>query len=107
MAGGNGKGNRLNQLYAPWGIYVDDEQTLYIANSSNHRIVEWRKGATSGQVVAGGSEQGDQLNQLRGPSAVIVDREKDSLIISDQGNRRVVQWPLRNVLSKVVNVTST
>ena len=40
MAGGNGKGNRINQLFEPWGLYVDDDQTIYVADRLNHRIVE-------------------------------------------------------------------
>ncbi|CAF5109912.1 unnamed protein product, partial [Rotaria sp. Silwood1] len=46
-------------LYAnPWGLYVDDNQTIYVADHSNHRIVEWKQGATNGQVVAGGNGEG-------------------------------------------------
>jgi hypothetical protein len=33
IAGGNGKGNQLNQLHWPYGIYVDDDdQCIYIAD---------------------------------------------------------------------------
>ncbi|CAF1293538.1 unnamed protein product [Didymodactylos carnosus] len=65
VAGGNGYGNGINQLYYPWGLYVDDDdQTIYIADASNHRIVEWKWGATSGQVVAGGNGQGNGTHQL-------------------------------------------
>ncbi|CAF4449399.1 unnamed protein product, partial [Adineta steineri] len=39
-------------------IYVDDDdQTIYIADYDNHRIVEWIHGAEYGQVVAGGNEK--------------------------------------------------
>jgi len=39
IAGGNGPGNQLNQFYTPYGIYVDDQQqTIYVADSDNHRI---------------------------------------------------------------------
>ncbi|CAF4530237.1 unnamed protein product, partial [Didymodactylos carnosus] len=71
-------------------------QTIYIADASNHRIVEWKWGATSGQVVAGGTGQGNGTHQLSDPLDVIVDKEKDSLIICDYSNRRVVRWPRRN-----------
>ena len=53
VAAGNGKGSQLNQLNCPTGIYVDDDQTIYIADRLNHRIVEWKSGTTSGNVVAG------------------------------------------------------
>jgi sugar lactone lactonase YvrE len=96
VAGGNGEGNGINQLFKPWGLYVDDDQTVYVADSLNHRIVEWKSGATSGQVVAGGNEVGSGAHQLSHPSDVIVDKERDSLIICDSLNRRVVRWPRRN-----------
>ncbi|CAF4513538.1 unnamed protein product, partial [Rotaria sp. Silwood2] len=59
VAGGNRQGNGINQLSYPLGLYVDDDQTVYVADESNHRIVEWKCGATSGQVVAGGNGQGN------------------------------------------------
>jgi hypothetical protein len=40
VAGGNGEGDGINQLSAPSGLYVDDDQTVYVADLSNHRIVE-------------------------------------------------------------------
>ncbi|CAF3757204.1 unnamed protein product [Rotaria sp. Silwood1] len=96
VAGGNGKGSELTQLDNPHGLYVDDDQTIYVADYLNHRIVAWKYGATSGQVVAGGDGQGNGTNQLDRPHDVIVDKERDSLIISDAGNYRVVRWPRRN-----------
>ena len=96
VAGGNGEGNGINQLSNPLGLYVDDDQTIYVADQSNHRIVEWKWGATSGQVVAGGNGQGSGNHQLSNPTDVIVDKERDSLIICDYWNKRVVRWPRRN-----------
>ncbi|CAF1592534.1 unnamed protein product, partial [Didymodactylos carnosus] len=97
VAGGNGYGNGINQLSNPCGLYVDDDdQTGYIADASNHRIVEWKWGATSGQVVAGGNGKGNGTHQLSNPLDVIVDKERDSLIICDSSNNRVVRWPRRN-----------
>ncbi|CAF4430177.1 unnamed protein product, partial [Rotaria magnacalcarata] len=96
VAGGNGQGNGINQLSNPLGLYVDDDQTVYVADQYNHRIVEWKSGATSGQVVAGGNEKGSGDHQLSNPIDVIVDKETNSLFICDSSNRRVVQWPRRN-----------
>ncbi|CAF3917997.1 unnamed protein product, partial [Rotaria sp. Silwood1] len=89
-------GNGINQLSNPWGLYVDDDQTIYVADRTNHRIVEWKRGATSGQVVAGGNGQGSGDHQLDNPTDVIIDKERDSLIICDYSNGRVVRWPRRN-----------
>jgi sugar lactone lactonase YvrE len=97
IAGGNEYGNELNQLCGPQGIHVDDDnQCIYIADSANHRIVEWKRGATKGKVVAGGNGQGDRMDQLNAPEDVIVDKKTNSLIIADYGNQRVVRWSRQN-----------
>ncbi len=75
---------------------MDDDQTIYIADCENHRIVEWKHGAINGQVVAGGKGPGNQMNHLNYPSDIIVDKERNNLIICDYGNRRVVRWARRN-----------
>jgi sugar lactone lactonase YvrE len=78
------------------GVFIDDDQTIYVADRWNDRIVEWKSDATSGQIVAGGNRQGNRNDQLNLPTNVIVDKENDSLIICDYDNRRVVRWPRRN-----------
>jgi sugar lactone lactonase YvrE len=72
---------------------VDDNQTVYIADFGNDRVMEWKSGATSGQVVVGRNGKGWLDEQLNGPKDVIVDKETDKLIICDSGNEQVVQWP--------------
>ncbi len=96
VAGGNRQGDGSNQLFRPGGLYVDDDQTVYVADQWNHRIVEWKSDATSGQVLAGGNGNGSRAHQLSYPADVIIDKENDSLIICDHSNRRVVRWPRRN-----------
>ncbi|CAM4778012.1 unnamed protein product [Rotaria magnacalcarata] len=97
IAGGNGRGDATNQLYWPYGLFVDDDQTVVIADNENHRIIQWNNGdKTNGQVVAGGAGAGNGLNQLNYPTDVLIDKETDSLIICDQGNRRVVRWSRRS-----------
>ena len=96
IAAGNGDGQRVDQLNYPRGIDIDDEQTTYIADSYNDRIVEWRRNATVGIVVAGGNGEGDQDDQLNNPLDVLIDYHNDALLIADWGNRRVVRWPRRN-----------
>lgn len=95
VAGGHGKGDAPNQLTQPWGLFVDADQTLIIADYDNQRIVQWKSGDSQGQVVAGGNGRGKQLNQLAYPTDVVLDKETDSLFISDRDNRRVVRWTRR------------
>ncbi|CAF4962251.1 unnamed protein product, partial [Rotaria sp. Silwood1] len=89
VAGGHGKGNATNQLYYPEGIFIDDDQTIVIADCWNHRIVQWRTDNTNEEVVAGGHGQGNRLDQLNCPTNVLIDEKTNTLIISDRGNRRV------------------
>ncbi|CAF4438171.1 unnamed protein product [Rotaria socialis] len=97
IAGGHGAGSGTNQLSWPQGLFVDDDQTVIIADFLNHRIIQWNKDdTTNGKVVAGGNGQGNRLNQLNQPTDVLIDRETGSLIICDWGNRRVVQWSRRS-----------
>ena len=37
-----------------------------------------------------------KLNQLNWPRDVIIDKKNNSLIIADQGNRRVIRWSRQN-----------
>lgn len=98
VAGGNGQGGNNNQLNWPWGLFVDDDndQTIAIADSWNHRIIQYKRGDTNGQVVAGGNGNGSRLDQLNNPTDVLIDEQTNSLIIADKGNRRVVQWSRRS-----------
>ena len=106
VAGGNGQGNGINQLSNPCGLYVDDDQNVYVADRSNHRIVKWKSGATSGQVVAGGNQQGSGAHQLYNPLDVIIDKERDNLIICDNSNRRVIRWPCQNGTSGEIIISN-
>ncbi|CAF2248128.1 unnamed protein product [Rotaria magnacalcarata] len=96
VTGGNGQGDGINQLSNPLGCYVDDDQTVYVGDQYNHRIVECKSGKTSSQVVADGNAHGREARKLSYPYDVIVDKERDSLIISDNSNQRVVRWSRRN-----------
>ncbi|CAF3168779.1 unnamed protein product [Rotaria sp. Silwood2] len=96
VAGGHGYGSSTNQLWDPEGLFIDDDETVVIADCVNDRIIQWKMGATSGQIVAGGNGQENRLDQLNRPADVLIDKVTDSLIICDQENRRVVRWSRRN-----------
>ncbi|CAF0846455.1 unnamed protein product [Adineta steineri] len=97
VAGGNEHGDQINQLYLPQGIHVDEDSgDIYIADSMNDRIVRWKFGADTGEIVADGKEFGPETDQLLFPTDVILDKEKTSLIICDPYNKRVIRWFLQN-----------
>ncbi|CAF4351895.1 unnamed protein product, partial [Rotaria sordida] len=96
VAGGHGWGSATDQLSGPYGLFIDDDQTIVIADFGNHRIIQWKMDDTNGQVVAGGHGQGNRLDQLNCPTDVLIEKETDSLIICDRWNRRVVRWSRRS-----------
>ncbi|CAF1395919.1 unnamed protein product [Adineta steineri] len=92
IAGGNGLGHQLNQLYYPYGIFIDNDKSIYIADSDSHRIVKWKLNSNIGQIIAGGNGKGNRNNQLNWPTDIIFDKKNNSFIISDRGNRRVIRY---------------
>ncbi|CAF1276453.1 unnamed protein product [Adineta steineri] len=91
VAGGNGKGNQLNQFNSPNFIFVDEDQSVYVSDDNNNRVMKWRKDAKEGTIVAGGNGQGENLNQLSCPQGVIVDHFSQ-IYVADNGNNRVMRW---------------
>ncbi|CAF0764137.1 unnamed protein product [Adineta steineri] len=91
VAGGNGKGNQLNQLNSPTFIFVDEDQSVYVSDLYNYRVMKWRKDAKEGTIVAGGNGQGENLNQLFYAEGVIVD-DLGQIYVAESGNHRVMRW---------------
>ncbi|CAF4238146.1 unnamed protein product, partial [Adineta steineri] len=91
VAGGNGQGNKVNQLNLPTFIFVDEDQSVYVTDTGNHRVKKWRKGAKEGRIVAGGNGYGRNLNQLYYPAGLIVD-DLGKIYVADNGNSRVMRW---------------
>ncbi|CAF1441247.1 unnamed protein product [Rotaria magnacalcarata] len=96
VAGGHDFGDTFNQLAIPCSLFVDDNQTLFIADQGNNRIIRWKLHDKEGQVVAGDYTEGNGLNSSQNPSDVLIVKETDSPIICDQYNKRVVQLSLRD-----------
>jgi hypothetical protein len=91
VAGGNGAGSSANQLYYPFGVFVDGNGNVYVCDQTNQRIMKWAPGATSGVTVAGGNGAGSGANQLNYPAGVFVDTS-GNVYVADNGNHRVQKW---------------
>ena len=91
VAGGNGQGDRLDQLDTPFCIFIDEDQSVYISDTNNCRVMKWMKGAKEGIVVAGGHGRGNGLRQLSYPRGIIAD-QLGILYVVDCGNSRVMRW---------------
>ncbi|CAF3721052.1 unnamed protein product [Adineta steineri] len=91
VAGGNERGNQLNQLDYPTFIFVDEDQFVYVTDRDNHRVMKWRKDAKKGTLMAGGNGKGEDLNQLSSPQGIIVNYLGE-IYVADFGNDRVMRW---------------
>lgn len=87
VAGSEERGTKDTQLQWPMGIKIDRDQNLYIADTKNNRILRWRKGQTSGDVLIGGIGS----NQLNSPKAIAFDRY-NNLYVVDASNKRVQRF---------------
>ncbi|CAF1543744.1 unnamed protein product [Adineta ricciae] len=91
VAGGNGKGENLNQLNHRRGIIVDHEGRIYIADSDNDRITRWCEGDEEGEIIVGENGQGNEPNQLSYPCGLSFDGE-GNLYVGDHGNHRIQRF---------------
>ncbi|CAF4993534.1 unnamed protein product, partial [Rotaria sp. Silwood1] len=92
VAGGNGAGSTSERLYNPWGIYVDVNGTMYICDTTNHRVQLWKSGAISGSTVAGSTgDAGPNAYQLNTPTGITVD-PYGYIYVLDTANSRVQKW---------------
>ncbi|CAF4342813.1 unnamed protein product, partial [Adineta steineri] len=104
VAGGNGGGRKLNQLNDPRGIFIDNDNSIYIADQWNHRIVKWKLNSNIGEIIASGNANGN--NQLSRPLDIIFDRENNSFIISGFGNIRVIQYFDENTTNQQIIISN-
>ncbi|CAF1078687.1 unnamed protein product [Adineta steineri] len=93
VAGGNGKGEKLNQLSSPQGLIVDDVDEIYVADSGNDRVMRWCEGKEEGEIIVGGNGYGNQSNQLNRPTGLSFDDE-GNLYVGDNSNHRIQKFDL-------------
>jgi len=91
IAGGNGKGNDLNQLNLPSYMFVDEDYSVYIADYENYRVMKWTKDAREGIIIAQGILNTKSMWQLSIPQGLFVD-QLGTLYVSDFHNNRIVRW---------------
>ncbi|UJR17084.1 hypothetical protein I4U23_003981 [Adineta vaga] len=51
VAGNNRWGEQLSQLHHPYGICIDENRSIYIADWENHRIVQWTSNSNEGEII--------------------------------------------------------
>ena len=92
VAGGNGRGHRLDQLNSPSYIFVNRDQSVFVSDWKNHRVMKWIEGAKEGIVVAGNQGHGNSLSQVFYPQGVLVD-QLETVYVANGWNNRIIRWP--------------
>jgi hypothetical protein len=87
-AGTGSPGSAFNELYVPWGIFVDVSFDLYVADSRNNRVQLFQSGELNGITLAGKELEKTTIN-LDYPTGIVLDVEK-YLFIVDSYNSRIV-----------------
>ena len=87
IAGTGTPGAAFNMLSTPYGIFVDIDLSLYVADSGNNRIQLFRPANLNGTTVAGNGAPGTIT--LTCPICVVLDAD-GYLFITDRTNSRIV-----------------
>lgn len=90
MAGGEGYGDKLDQLACPAGLHVTTSGTLYVCDEANNRVVRYQPQASCGEVVVGVGAG------LYHPLGLHVASDESYLLVADSLNYSVVRFPLRS-----------
>lgn len=96
VAGNNGPGVNLSQLYYPVGIYFDHpSNTLLIANYDGNNVRRWTLGATTGTLFIGSlnGTAGISSSELNHPRDVSLD-PMGNVYIVDAANNRIQFFPV-------------
>ena len=100
VAGGNGPGSALHQLKCPRNVFVDHDQSVYISDRDNHRVMKWTKDAKQGEVLVSGNGRGSENNQLFWPTSASFDHN-GNFYVDDKDNHRIQCFNLQHTASKL------
>ncbi|CAF1667044.1 unnamed protein product, partial [Adineta ricciae] len=89
VAGNGARGSALNQLYHPYGIFVDVNFDLYVADYSNNRIQQFEVGQLNGKTKVGNGSSSVTFT-LNLPSGIVLDAQK-YFFIAESGKGRIIR----------------
>ncbi|CAF0990231.1 unnamed protein product [Rotaria sordida] len=75
IAGFNGYGNGVDQLYRPYAVVVDQMNTAYVLEYINLRVTRWFEGEKSSSIIIGGDGYGLGADKLNFPRDIAFDRQ--------------------------------
>ncbi|CAF1020086.1 unnamed protein product [Adineta steineri] len=94
-AGTGSRGSASNQLFHPFGIFVDLNFDLYVADYYNHRIQLFKSGELNGITIVG-EESSNNIISLLYPSGIVLDADK-YLFIVDHYYSRIFRSGLNDI----------
>ena len=97
VAGGHGQGSGMDQFNQPYDLWISNKTgAIYIADSNNHRIQRWQRGASAGVTVAGDplGLSGSNETLLRNPYRLAINADETFLYVSDGLNSRIQRFQL-------------
>jgi len=95
IAGGQEQRNMEIPLADPFGLYVDQSGTLFVADWGKHRIVRYAKGEKLATIVVGEGGRGTGANQFTHPMAIAFDSH-GNLYVSDYSNNRIQKFHIQS-----------
>ncbi|CAF1233147.1 unnamed protein product [Adineta ricciae] len=84
-------GSTSNALLSPFGIAIGRDDSLWISDAGNSRVMRVSVGSLNGTIVAGTGTSGIASTQLNFPSHLFVDNASN-IYVSDTLNGRVMLW---------------
>ena len=82
--------------------YDSQTNNLYIADTNNHRVMQYQHGSSVGNVIAGGHGYGSNTSQLSTPYGLYFDVFSNSLVICNAGMPRIVWWRIGDYNGTIV-----
>jgi hypothetical protein len=92
VAGRGTPGSASNELYYPFGIFVDVNLDLYVADHTNDRVQLLQSGQSNGITVAGSKSSNPTISLSR-PVGIVLDAQKYLFIVDSLNHRIVASGP--------------
>lgn len=84
-------GSDLKALSSPWGIMVNVDESIYVSDHNNHRVIKLREESLMGMIIAGTGIAGNKTDQFNLPTELYVDSSSNIYVV-DNDNYRVTLW---------------
>mmetsp|Transcript_82949 Transcript_82949/g.173679 ORF Transcript_82949/g.173679 Transcript_82949/m.173679 type:complete len:404 (-) Transcript_82949:111-1322(-) len=90
----NSFGKDASKLAFPSCAFLDEDGSLIVADTNNHRIQRFAPGSLEGQTIAGSKDckAGSALNELNMPTGICRDPSDGSLLVADRCNSRLLRF---------------